>query len=135
MPEGNAERARQLHERFNDRDLEGVLALCDPEVEYFSRIVELQGGGPFRGHEGLREWWREILGVFPDFHVEIEDVREMGAFTVSRLYQRTQGHESEAPADQTQWFVHEWRAGKVILGRVFLDESDALKAAGSDSPA
>ena len=34
------------------------LALCDPDSEYFSHLVELEGGGPYRGHDGIRSWWK-----------------------------------------------------------------------------
>jgi hypothetical protein len=36
-------------------------------VELTPRIMELEGGSYYRGHDGVREWWRTLFAVFPDF--------------------------------------------------------------------
>jgi ketosteroid isomerase-like protein len=124
----------ELHRRaidaFNRRDLDAFLALTDPDVEFISRIVELEGGGPYRGHDGVRRWWEDLFGVFPDFSAEVEEVQDLGDVTVTRVRQHSQGVESDAPADQTQWIVTEWRHKKGIWWRVFLSEAEAIDAAG-----
>src|SRR5512132_3361010 len=48
----------------NRRDLDAFVALCDPDVEFFSRLAELEGGGPYRGHGGMRSWWQNFFGVW-----------------------------------------------------------------------
>ena len=55
MSRENAERFLAMYERFNARDLDGVLALIDEEIEVESRLVAMEGG--YHGHEGLRRWW------------------------------------------------------------------------------
>ena len=50
--------------------------------------------------------------------------------TVTRVRFRGHGIESDAPWEQTQWQVAEWRQGKVIRLRAFLSEAEALEAAG-----
>jgi hypothetical protein len=55
--------------------------------------------------------------VFPDFQAEIEEVNDPRDLTLARARQRTQGTEKDAPADQTQWHLSEWRDGKVLRGR------------------
>ena len=50
--------------------------------------------------------------------------------TVTRMRFRGRGIESEAPWEQTQWQVAEWRQGKVIRLLAFLSEADAVEAAG-----
>ncbi len=130
MSQENVELVRRAFEAFNRRDIESYLALCDPDIEYFSHLVELEGGGPYRGHDGIRSWWEGLLAVSSDFRAEIEEVRDLGEVTVTR--QRAHGHGvgSDVPMEQTQWNVTEWRDGKAVWGRVFLSETEALKAAG-----
>ena len=60
---------------FNRRDLGAFLALADPRVIGVSRSRH-RGRHP-EGHDGVREWWNGLLGVFPDFRIEIV-VRDAG---------------------------------------------------------
>jgi hypothetical protein len=63
----NVELLYRAYDAFNGRDLDAFLALIDPEVELTTRIMELEGGSNYRGHDGVREWWRALFAVFPDF--------------------------------------------------------------------
>jgi hypothetical protein len=78
----------------------------------------------------MREWWRDLFVVFPDFHADIEEIKDLGDLTLTRLRQHTGGIEKASPADQTQWHLSEWRDGKTIRWHVFLSEEEALEAAG-----
>ena len=57
MSEENVELFYEANDAFNRRDLDALLALADPEIEWFPRIAELEGGRPYRGHDGVRHWW------------------------------------------------------------------------------
>jgi ketosteroid isomerase-like protein len=130
MLQENVELAYRASDAFNRRDLEAFLALTDPDVEVHSRIVELEGGGPFRGHEGVRTWWGNLLAVVPDLRHEVEEARDLGDVTVVRVRQRGRGVGSDAPMEQTQWIVTAWRDQRAVWWRVFLSEAEALEAAG-----
>jgi ketosteroid isomerase-like protein len=130
MSQENVELVYQFIDAFNRRDVESFLALCDTEVEYFSHVVELEGGGPYRGHDGIRRWWASLLAISPDFRVDIEEVRDLGDITLTRWRAHGHGAGSDVPMEQTQWAVGEWRHGKAVWGRVVLSEAEALEAAG-----
>jgi SnoaL-like domain len=66
MSEENLERARRAFDAFNRRDLDAFLALTDTDVEFATRYMELEGDPHYRGHGGVREWWRDLLAIFPD---------------------------------------------------------------------
>jgi hypothetical protein len=68
---------------FNDRDLDAVLAGLHDEVDAFPRLAAVEGG--YRGLDGIRRWWAQLLGAFPDFQVEILEVRDLGEFIVLAL--------------------------------------------------
>jgi hypothetical protein len=36
-------------------------------VEFTTRFVQLEGAPHYRGHDGVRDWWRDVLAIFPDF--------------------------------------------------------------------
>ena len=88
---------------FNRRDLDAVLAFLDPDVDWEPRSVALEGGRPYRGHDGFRTWWESTFTAFSDYVAEIEEVRDFGDMTVSRLRFRGHGMESDVPIDEMQW--------------------------------
>jgi ketosteroid isomerase-like protein len=124
------ENVREALDAFNRRDLDALLALSDPDIEITPLIVQMEGGGSYRGHEGVRSWWEDLLGVFPDFSGEIEEVRDLGDMTVARLRLRAHHAGSDARVEETTWFAIEWRHDKVIWWRTFRSEAEALEAAG-----
>ncbi len=130
MSQENVELVYRANDAFNRRDLDAWLALADPEVEIYSRLVELEGGGPYRGHDGIRSWTENFLAVAPDLRSEIEEVRDAGDMTITRIRQRGHGVGSDAPIEQTQWIVTRWLNGKAIWVRIVVSEAEALEAAG-----
>jgi SnoaL-like domain len=71
------ELVQQACDAFNRRDLDGLLALCDPDVEFVSYLAQVEGGEPYRGLDGVRHWWERLLAVFPDFGLEVEQARDL----------------------------------------------------------
>jgi ketosteroid isomerase-like protein len=130
MSQENVELVYRGVDALNRRDLDAFLALCHPEIEVASITLQMEGGDAYRSHHGVRSWWEDFLGVYPDFNTEIEQVRELGNVTVVRVRNRGHGAGSEAPMEQTLWQVIEWRDNKVIWWGSFLSEAEALEAAG-----
>jgi hypothetical protein len=129
MSEENVELYRRGIEAFNRRDLEAFLALADPDVIGISRVLAIEGRS-YRGHDGTREWWRDLLGVFPDFRIEVVWVRDAGNVTVSELRNSAHGEGGAAPLEEFVWQVSEWRDGLVVRWQMYESEQDALEAAG-----
>src|SRR6266550_3445433 len=128
MSQENVELVHQVFEAFNRRDLDAVLALMDDDVEGFPRIAAIEGA--YHGHEGMRRWWRNLLDAFPDFTVEVGEVRELGDLTVAAVRLRGQGAGSDTPTEQSIWNVARWRRGKCIWWRAFDTRDEALEAIG-----
>jgi ketosteroid isomerase-like protein len=130
MSQENVELLYEANDAFNRRDLDALLALADPDIEWFPRVAELEGGGPYRGHDGVRRWWESWLAVAPDFSVEVEDVGVLDDGTVARVRLRGHGVASGASMEETIWQFAEWRARKCVRYRTFESEAEALEAAG-----
>lgn len=97
--------------------------------------MALEGGRPYSGHDGFRIWWESTFTAFSDYVAEIEEVRDLGEMTFSRLRFRGHGMGSDVPIDEIQWPVVEWRHGSIARLRTFGSEAEALEAAGlSDQP-
>ena len=129
MSQENVELYRQGIDAFNRRDLDAFLALAHPDVVGVSRVLAIEGGS-YRGYEGTREWWSNLLDVFPDFKIEVISVRDAGQLTVSELRNRAQGEENAASLEEFIWQISEWRDGRVVRWQMYGSEQDALEAAG-----
>ena len=125
----NAELYRRGIDAFNRRDLDAFLALAHPEVVGVSRVLAIEGGS-YQGHDGVRDWWKELLGVFPDFTIQIVWVRDAGPLVVSGLRNRAHGEGSAAPLEEFVWQVSEWRDGQVVRWQMYASEQEAIEAAG-----
>jgi hypothetical protein len=128
MSEENVELLRKAIDAVNRRDLDALLSVMDEEVESVSRIVAIEGG--LHGHEGVRKWWVSWFDAFPDYAIEIVDVRDLGDKLLTTLRAVGHGGESELPVQDEVFHVSWWRGGKVIRWQVINSETEALEAAG-----
>jgi len=130
MSQENVERVHRAYEAFNRRDLDAFLGFMDPEVELMTRFMELEGDPYYRGHDVVREWWRALLAVFPDFNSEVLKVRDLGDSLIVAVRVRGHGVEGGAPFEQAVWQAVKLRDGKATWWRNFGSEAEALEAAG-----
>jgi ketosteroid isomerase-like protein len=72
MSAENVETLRRYHELLNEKG-DPPLELFDPEVE----IHMFEGSpipGPYRGHEGLRQWRDDTFDVIEAWQLELDEV-------------------------------------------------------------
>ena len=126
MSQENVELLCQGFDVWNRRDLDTALAGSHPDVE----ITPVMGPAAttYRGHEGMRRFWDDIIGTFPDFSTEVVEARDLGDFVLGRVRISGQGTGSEVSSEQTVWYASEWRDGKLLWYRAFESESEAVKA-------
>lgn len=129
MSRENVERTQRVMDTFNRRDRDGLLALMDPDIEWTPYEVRVQGGSPYRGHEGMRRWMEESFEVLPDLRVDTHELRDLKnvVYVQGRLHGHGAG--SGAPFERTLWELLEWRDGKVVWGSTFGSEPEALEGA------
>ena len=82
----------------------------------------------YHGHDGVREWFDAVFGVFPDRRPQPRPASydEDGAVVIGLDVTAT-GAGSGVPIDQTYWLGARVQAGKITFG-FFRTEPDALKA-------
>jgi ketosteroid isomerase-like protein len=128
MSQANVELTHQAYDAFNRRDIDAFLGIMAADVKAFPRQVAMEGA--YRGHAGIRRWWADLLGVFPDFAIEVVEVRDLGDVTLSALRFLGHGADSDTPFVDTVWMVGDWRDKKVVRWRVLSTEAEALEAVG-----
>ena len=113
---------------FNRRDLSAFLELMDENVESHSRIVAMEGG--LHGHEGVRRWWKSWIDAFPDYRLDVVEIREQDDVVLATFRAVGHGAGSELPVEDNIFQVTRWRDGKCVWWQVFRTKAEALEAAG-----
>src|SRR5215210_3805442 len=75
MSRENVDLTLLMYEIFNRRDLDAVLALMHDQVEIEPRLGALEGD--YRGHDGVRRWWSDLLDLLPDYRAEVAEVQDV----------------------------------------------------------
>jgi ketosteroid isomerase-like protein len=116
----------------NRRDLDALLEGLDPEVEWHPAINMALGGETtvYRGHEGIRQLFREADEVFGETQYEFSEIRDLGDRLLARGRARMRGKESGAETESPISFLVDFSNGKATRVRSFLDPKEALEAAG-----
>ena len=127
MSQENVDVVRSTFEAFQRRDLDAFLGCFDPDVEYRSLVLEVEG--TYRGHEGMRRWWDGLLTVFPDWNPQIVDSRDVGRCVVSRVRAEGRGTGSGISYDRDIWHAAELREGRLWWSAFFRTEAEAVEAA------
>ena len=127
MSQSNVDAVRSTFEAFQTRDLDAFLNCFDPDVEYRSLVLEVEG--TYRGRDGMRRWWDGLLEVFPDWNPQIVDSREVGRCVVSRVRAEGRGTGSGISRDKDIWHVAEVRDGRLSWSVFLRTENEALEAA------
>jgi hypothetical protein len=128
MSQENVELHHRAMDAVNRRDLDAFLALMAEDVEPVSRIVAIEGG--LHGHEGVRRWWDEWFAAFPDYQIEVAEMRDLGATTVAAIKALGHGAGSDVPFEDMAWLACRWRNGECVWWQVCYSSDEALEAAG-----
>ena len=70
------ELVRRWFTALNARDSEALIAMADPNIEVYP--MQFAVSGTYNGHEGLREWRRDLGAWDPGHHVEAGEIRDLG---------------------------------------------------------
>ena len=127
---------RRLAERsmaaVNRRDFDVFLLGFDPEIEYHPAGDQLPPGmdAVAHGHDGYREVWRQMIDAFEDFHVEPEEVLDLGDQLLATTQYKGHGSGSGVPINVPLFQLFRFEQGVVVWQKDFSDRNEALQAAG-----
>ena len=133
MSQENVEAVKRGFDAFNRADIEALLGECDPEVEWRPVFqVVLLGGEPtvHWGHEGVRDALRAWYEALAEIQVTISEIRDLGERIVAIGRIQARGKESGAPVESPGAWIFEFKNGKAVRAREYLDPKEALEAAG-----
>ena len=126
------EKVEVLHrafDAFRRRDLDAFLGSVTSRWSSSRTGSRWKAAGLYRGHDGVRDWWKRLLDAYPDFTAEVEDVQDFGDRTISRVLWHGHGAVSDVPMSQTMWLVAKVRQERAIGWHYVSTEAEALKVA------
>jgi ketosteroid isomerase-like protein len=129
MSQENVEIVRQVYERLNRGDVEGVVALCDEDflMDMSERVFNPD---TYKGHDGVRRFYDGVMDAWESYRWDVEEARKGDDWVVAMLRCRGQSREAGPGVDwRVAWF---WRLrqGKAVFVRFYRQRADALEAAG-----
>ena len=132
MSQENVEAFKRFADANNRRDVDALLAELDADVEWQSAVLGSLGGEAtvHRGHDGVREMLRDLYEAFSEFRVELSDIRDLGDRIVAIGRWVTRGEESGVETTPPLASVVDFKDGKAIRVRSYLDPGEALEHAG-----
>jgi ketosteroid isomerase-like protein len=130
MSEENVQAFKRALDAGNRGDVEALLAELDPDVEWHAALPMLGGDAVYRGHEGVRDFLLDVWEVIADTEFDFPEIRDVGDRVVGLGHFRGRGKGSGVETETPFAYVAEFRAGKAIRVRAYLDPNEALEAAG-----
>jgi|SRR5215211_2726855 len=136
MSRENVEVVRRMFDAAGRRDSATVLSLYDPEVEWDNSrgpFSDLFGREVYRGHEGVRRFFREYYApeTWQSVEDHLEELIDVGANVVSVVNTRARGRASGVEVKWTHnaglWTI---RGGRIVRVAWYGSVDEALEAAG-----
>jgi ketosteroid isomerase-like protein len=133
MSEENVEVVRRIYEAAARRDDVTPFDVYTEDI-----VFDVSNGrralfftkSVYRGHEGVRQFWREALSAFGEIDFEVEDLTDAGDQVLAVIREREVGRASGVPVETTHIAVYTLAEGKVTQMQLFDDRQQALEAAG-----
>jgi ketosteroid isomerase-like protein len=130
MSDENVEVARLTFEAIGRWDIDALLKLYDPGIEYLPLTGTRVESGGYVGHSGVREYFEEVADIWEELHPYADDTRAVGDHVVLLGGCTVRGRASGAESDTPMAWVLTVRDGRVTRHRGYRTPEEALEAVG-----
>jgi ketosteroid isomerase-like protein len=107
---------RAIYDAFARRDIDGMLAHLAPDCELHLEGTARAAGreGPYRGHDGMRDYFADVERLWDDLVLHAEDYRAVpgSVIVIGHVTGRKQGLEVRRASVWT-WRLRDGRAASV----------------------
>jgi ketosteroid isomerase-like protein len=130
MPDENVDVARRTFDAICKRDIDGLLELYDPAIEFEPLTgLEVENRG-YHGHTGVRRYFEEVEQVWEQMLPHADDVRGIGDRVLIMGGCAVQGRGSGAMSDNPMAWVLTIHDGRVIRHHAYRNSEEALAEVG-----
>jgi ketosteroid isomerase-like protein len=133
MSQANVEVVRQIYDAVARRDSVTPFRFYADDIVWdlstWAAVV-FYARPVYRGHDGVRQLWRETLAAFGEVDFQVEEVIDGGERVVAAIREREIGRASGVPVEARHTAVWTLADGKVTRMQIFSERPEALEAAG-----
>jgi ketosteroid isomerase-like protein len=129
MSKQNVEGHRRFYQAFNARDIEAMIHLCDPSIEFHSTFAAV-GGAVYHGHDGMRHWHQDLTEAWGAISLESEAYFDLGEDTLGFHIMHGRGQHSGVEAALPGAGLFKWREGLIVYLKAYAHREDALSDIG-----
>jgi ketosteroid isomerase-like protein len=128
-PAPQRQRAEEMYRLFNEREVDALLELAAPEIEWdWSRSIG-PDRGLLQGREAVRDFLETNWEHWESIEMRPEDILEAGDEVIVSVLVRLRGRDGiEVEARGTH--VQTWQGGRLARYRLFQERAEALEAVG-----
>jgi uncharacterized protein len=130
LSEKNVEIVRKSFDAIGRGDVDALLDLYDPDIEFEPLTGTRVETGGYRGHRGVRQYFKEANEVWDEVRPVAGEITTTGEEVVVFGHCSIRGKASEIETDSPCAWVITVRDGKITRHRVYRTNSEALEAAG-----
>lgn len=133
MDPQRAELIARFYEAFSRRDVNGILALCDEDIEIYKDpgVIEMVSALTPRGREGVERYLTGWLDSWDLYEPRVAELREAGADDVVVLVDlHARGRGSQFDLDEEIADVLSFRGERLARLRLHVTRDVALRDAG-----
>ena len=127
----NVEQVKLAFARWNSGERDVDFDTIDPDVELHTPLSSTRGG-PYRGHDGFRQWLADIDEQFEEWELEVDEWRPLDDGRLLGLGSiHAKGRGSGVELDQELAWLFAFRDEKLIRYDAFYSRAEGLRAAGA----
>jgi ketosteroid isomerase-like protein len=130
MSDENVQIVQLAFEAIRRRDIEGLLQMYDPDIEFMPLTGTLVESGGYAGHAGVRDYFDEVAQVWEEMRPYAHTTQPVGDHVVVMGGCAVRGIGSGLESDDRMAWVITVQNGKIVRHRAFGTPEEALDAVG-----
>jgi ketosteroid isomerase-like protein len=129
MSRENVEAFKRAVAAYNRGEVEPMVEVTHPEIEWYPLSAEVEGSLSFRGHEGLRQWFGNLHATFEEFEARIEELRDLGDVVLGLGHAHLR-FRSGVILDTEAGYLTRFRDALAVWTRMYPSHAEALEPVG-----
>jgi ketosteroid isomerase-like protein len=122
--------AKRANDALNRRDVDALMEIATPDIEFNSAMSGTVEGRSLRGRDGIEALFADIRDTWEEHRMVIEVIRDLGDRVLGLGRLEGRGKASGVSVDVPLAVISDFRDGKVWRTRTYLDHAEALQAVG-----
>ena len=115
------------YEAWSRRDVEALLERVHPDAEARPILGANVGTDVYRGHDGLRRWFKDLHQEWETFQTRVTRIEERGDRALCTIEVHARGRASGVVIDGELYHLVELRDGLILRLEAFRDRADAMR--------